>query len=172
MPKATVTFPLLAVSISSGRLGIACLDRHLRLREARVVSLERFRTREEKCACAARHLSMIVRRLSPTTAVLEERPPGPRSNEARAITADLVGRLGAFAAQRTTFRAACEAIVGHASAAQTATSLAGRYDVLLRELRPGPCAPFGAGRYPTVRPLLAAVALAHATALEAVKAWS
>jgi hypothetical protein len=68
-----------------------------------------------------------------------------------------------------TFRAACTRIVGVPSAALTAKVLADRYDVLARELVDGPRGPFGtAERYSQVRPLLGAIAIGHALALDAL----
>ena len=161
-----VDFPLVAVSLTAQSLGVICLDHRLQLREARSRSLARFPRQHAKNAFADTSVRALVDRMGAAAIALEERSS---STNAAAMTKALERALGGIPVGQVTFRDACTRIVGVPSAALAAKVLADRYDVLARELVVGPRGPFGtAERYSRVRPLLGAIAIGHAVALDAL----
>jgi len=158
--------PVVSVSLSARLLGLAAIDRALRLRDARPCSLQRFRSTEHKSAFVTKAVRQLVERLCPTTIVLEERELAERDERLCAVGRAVQDTLVGYSLRQMSFAAACIALTGRRDIARTAVHLADRYDVLARQLDlTTPATPFR-GRYREVRPLLVALALAEVVAHE------
>jgi hypothetical protein len=161
--------PVLTVSVSSRTLGIVCVDAGLRLISVRTHDLRHHRTADAKVRAVRVGLSRAVQELSPARVIIETAAPSPRSQVRDAFVA--IVREAAMKAGLPTsmmaFRDACIKVAGVASSAKTTVVLRDWYDSFAGRLPERPQQAFRNQDYfRRIRPVVAALAVAHAALIE------
>lgn len=167
MSVPDVPAPILALVPSSRALGLAMIDGALRVREARLHDLRHFTDTDQKLKTVWRIARSAVCDLGAAAIAVEEGRRGCPSNEGTLITKAVIQAavLAEIPVIRLPIRDAYLAVSGSVRAGDNALVLGERYPVLQARLAEGPRPFRDLEHQRRVRPLLAALAIAHALAL-------
>ena len=160
---------VLAVGVTSRRASIVCIDAKFMIIDAEPLFLRRLSSLSRKAERISKRVSSSFARLRPDLTIIEDGFGDPE-HDPTARLADAVARnLGELDihSTRLTYRRACKQIAGQVNPRACAAILSGQYDVLTERLAAAERLTICADdRLRDGRPLLAAIAMAHATVLE------
>ena len=160
---------VLALGVTARRCALLCLDSDFVIVDATSIYLRHVSTLRSKTRRIAEKLLEVRDRLNPRHVLVEDGFEPSRRDLARKIAEGAARALAqsGLEPRRMTFRSASLSIAGQPNPRRCAAVLAGQYDVLAARLRASHKLRSSTDdRIRDERPLLAALALAHATVLE------
>jgi len=165
--QATGVKRVLAVSITLRRAVLVCIDQKFSIIDVDPAFLRRLSSTSRKASRISERVIAAHDRFKPTLIVIEDGLGDPDRDGTAMLAEDVAKRLADRCPTRLSYRRACLQIAGQENPKACAAILSAQYDILTDRLAQARRLTItGDDRLRDQKPLLAALALAHATVLE------